>query len=73
MALVHMLYFCAAQYNIHILITHGVGTDNSIADALSRFLVHHFHQLAPRAATNLDTIRAWPIQLLRDSLVTTNL
>ena len=35
MALVRMLYFCAAQNNIHVLVTHVAGTDNSIADALS--------------------------------------
>jgi len=43
MALVRMLYFCTAQHNIHVLVTHVAGTDNSIADALSRFQVHHFH------------------------------
>ena len=37
MALVRMLYFCAAQHNIHVLVTHVAGTDNSIADSLSRF------------------------------------
>lgn len=73
MALVHILYLCAAQYNIHILVTHLAGTDNSIADALSRFQVHRFCQLAPGAATNPDTICAWLIQLLRDSSATTSL
>ena len=67
MAFVCMLYFCAAQYSIHVLVTHIVGTDNSIADALSCFQVHRFRQLAPGAAFNPDSIRAWPIQLLRDS------
>ena len=46
MALVRMLYFCAAQHNIHVLVTHVAGTDNSIVDALSRFQVHRFRQLA---------------------------
>jgi len=72
MSLVRMLYFCAAKYNIHVLITHIAGTDNCIADALSRFQVHRFHQLAPRAASNPDTIRAWPTQLLRDCSATIN-
>ena len=73
MALVCMLYFCAAQYNTHVLVTHLAGTDNSIVDALSCLQVHHFRQLALEAATNPDTIRAWPIQLLRDSSATNNL
>ena len=34
MTLVRMLYFCAAQHNIPVLVTHVAGTDNSIADAL---------------------------------------
>jgi len=35
MVLVRMLYFCIAQHNIHVLVTHVAGTYNSIADALS--------------------------------------
>ena len=31
MALVHMLYFCAAKYNIHVIITHIAGVNNAIA------------------------------------------
>ena len=73
MALVRILYFCVAQYNIHVLVTHLAGTDNFIVDALSRFQVHCFRQLAPEAAANPDTIRAWPIQFLRVSSATTNL
>ena len=69
MALVRMLYFCAAQHNIHIIVTHIDGTNNCIADALSRFQVQCFHRLDPEAANNPDTIRAWPIQFLRDSLI----
>ena len=57
----------------HVIVTHIAGTDNYIADALSRFQVHHFYQLAPRTATNPDTTRAWPIQLLRDCSATINL
>ena len=72
MALVCMLYFCAAQHNIHVLVTHVAGTDNSIADSLSRFQVQCFHKLAPEAAASLDIISAWPIQLLRASSTTTN-
>ena len=40
-SLFHMLYFCAAQYNIHVIVTHIAGTDNCITDALSRFQVRY--------------------------------
>ena len=43
MYLVRMLYFFAAQHNMHI-ISHVVGTDICIADALSCFQVHRFHR-----------------------------
>ena len=66
-----MLYFCAAQHNIHVIITHIDGTSNCIADALSHFQVQHFHKLALEAAKTLDTICAWLIQLLTDFLATT--
>ena len=42
MALVRMLYFCAAKYNIHVIITHIAGVNNAIADALSHFQVTRF-------------------------------
>ena len=34
-----MLYFCAAKYNIQVIITHIAGVNNAIADALSHFQV----------------------------------
>ena len=71
MALVRMLYFCAARHYIHVVITHIDGTTSCIAAALSCFQVQRFHKLAPKAAKTPDTIRAWPIQLLRDSSATT--
>ncbi len=49
MHLVRALFFVAAKYNFHVTITHIAGVDNSIADALSRFLMPKFHQLAPDA------------------------
>ena len=42
MALVRMLYFCAAKYNIHVVITHIAGVNNTIADVLSCFQLTHF-------------------------------
>ena len=71
MALVCMIYFCATQHNIHVLVTHVAETDNSIPDTLFRFQVQHFHKLTLEAAANPDTISAWPIQLLRASSATT--
>ena len=62
MALVRMLYFCATQFDIHVMITHIAGTNNQIADALSRFQTIRFKQLAPQAELLPDTILAWPTQ-----------
>ena len=60
MALVRLLYFCAARYDINVVITHIRGTDNCIADSLSRFQLHRFQVLAPGAQSTPDPIRAWP-------------
>jgi len=60
MSLIRLLPLCAARHNIHVMVTHIAGTDNSIADALSRFQVHRFWQLAPLAASQPDSISAWP-------------
>ena len=49
MTLVRTLYFCAARYNMHIMITHITGTNNCIADAISRFQMDRFRSLAPQA------------------------
>ena len=53
MCLVRLLYFCAACYNIHIMITH-------IADAISRFQMECFRTLAPAAYLQPDPIWALP-------------
>ena len=37
MTLVRTLYFCAARYNMHIMITHIIGINNCIADAIFSF------------------------------------
>ena len=50
MALVSMLYFCAARFDIHIMVTHIAATTNIFADALSCSQVRRFKQLAPNAA-----------------------
>lgn len=72
MALIRMLYFCAAQFNIHVLITHIAGTSNAIADALSRSQMERFRQLAPSAASLPDPIPAWPTQFWTECSFTIN-
>jgi len=72
MALIRLLYFCAARHNIHVFVTHIAGVNNSIADALSRFQVSRFRQLAPQAASQPENIPAWPAHFLKDSSITTS-
>ena len=47
MALVRLLYFCAACYNINVSVQHISGTENKIADAISCFQDIHFRKLVP--------------------------
>ena len=56
MTLVRALYFCTARYNMHIMITHTIGTNNCIADAISRFQMNRFRSLAPHASSHTDPI-----------------
>ncbi len=49
--LVRALFFVAATNNFHVSITHIAGVDNSIADALSRFQMPKFNQLADAEPT----------------------
>ena len=67
MALVRLLYYCAARYNINICIVHIAGVNNVIADCLSRFQQEKFWQLAPLANPIPDTIPVWPIQSFIDA------
>ena len=60
MALVRFLYFCAAHYDINVVITYISGIDNCIADSLSCFQLHRFRELAPEAHPYPDPICAWP-------------
>jgi len=62
MALVHILFYCAAQNNFNICVQHIPGVDNVIADALSRFQQDRFRRLAPKANLHPDNIPAWPQQ-----------
>ena len=67
MALVHLLYYCAARYNIYVCIVHIAGVNNDIADCLSRFQQDKFRQLAPRANPVPDNIPVWPTQSFIDA------
>ena len=62
MALVCLLYFRAAQYNINVCVIHIPGAHNYIADALSHFQMIKFYQLVPMARQTPDPIPAWPPQ-----------
>ena len=61
-ALIRMLYFCAAHNNFNVCIQHISSIKNNIADALSRFQHHRFRNLAPNANLQPDIIPAWPQQ-----------
>ena len=49
MHLVRSIFFSAATNNYTVLVTHIVGTNNSIADSLSRLQISRFRRLAPTA------------------------
>ena len=56
MSLVRTLHFIAATNNFHIRISHIQGTDNTIADALSRGQMSFFRQLVPDADLTMTQI-----------------
>ena len=62
MALVRMLYFCAAHNNFTVCVQHIPSEQNDIADALSHFQLQRFRRVAPRANPHPDVILAWPQQ-----------
>nr|XP_006822618.1 PREDICTED: uncharacterized protein LOC100377439 [Saccoglossus kowalevskii] len=59
MQLIRAIFLTAASSNFHVMITHIRGTDNNIADALSRLQMNQFHSLAPHATTKqiIDYLR----------------
>ena len=67
MALVRMLFFCAAHNNFNVCVQHIPGVNNVIADALSRFQQDRFRKLAPKANLHPDNIPAWPQQAFIDA------
>ena len=72
MALVKMLYCCAAKFDINVMIVHIAGSNNTIADALSRFQATRYYQLASLAAPHPDNVLAWPTQFWMDSTMNIN-
>ena len=56
MSLIRKIYFLAAKLQFTISFKHIMGTFNPIADALSRFQVHRFQQLAPFADSIATTV-----------------
>nr|XP_002739190.1 PREDICTED: uncharacterized protein LOC100369835 [Saccoglossus kowalevskii] len=56
MSLVRAIFFTAANGNFHVMIAHIRGTNNSIADSLSRLQMKQFRQLVPDAATEPVTL-----------------
>ena len=56
MHLVRSIFFCAASHQFSVLVSHIRGTDNSIADALSRFQMLRSRQLAPLADLEPTTL-----------------
>ena len=63
MALIRKLFFLAAQNNFTVNVSHIKGTNNAIADALSRLQLHKFRQLAPMASLHPTPIpaEAWKV------------
>lgn len=49
MHLVCSIFFSAATHHYTVLVTHIAGTNNSIADSLSRLQITLFRRLAPTA------------------------
>ena len=72
MALVNMLYFCTAHFDIHVMVTHIAGTTNVIADAISHLQIGHFKQLTPSVADLPDPMPAWPTQFWTDCSFSTS-
>lgn len=50
MQLVRVLYYVAASHNVTVSIAHIAGTDNSVADALSRGMLQKLQYLRPYAS-----------------------
>ena len=49
MKIIRNLFFFLVKRNVNITLEHVYGYNNSKADALSRFQVHRFQEMAPHA------------------------
>ena len=56
MDLVRGLTLCTLRHNFYFRAVHVLGSNNNIADSLSRFQMERFYQLAPHANTTPDPI-----------------
>lgn len=56
MSLIRTLLFITATHNIHLHVTHIAGSDNVLADALSRAQVPVFKRLCPQARSSPDIL-----------------
>ena len=68
MFLVRKLYFFAAQAGFSISLKHIMGINNSTADALSRFQVHRFREVAPEAEAQPTILPNAVTQLLQEAV-----
>ncbi|XP_006821480.1 uncharacterized protein LOC102808314 [Saccoglossus kowalevskii] len=59
MTLVWAIFFKAAKSNFHVMVTHIRGTNNNVADALSRLQIQRFRQIAPEAAKQPVSIQEY--------------
>ena len=73
MGLVHLLYFCAAKYNINVCITYIPGNNNDIDDCLSRYKQDKFQMLAPKVNYAQDITPAWPTNSFTEASCNTSL
>ena len=60
----------AIKHNFLVRARHMPGISNAIADALSRFQVQHFRELAPQADQTPCTILPFADDPLRDEVLT---
>ena len=49
MRVIRAIFFRAAKLNLHIILAHVAGVDNTDADMLSRFQVQEFRSRNPQA------------------------
>ena len=54
MALVWLLSFCAACYNINVSVQHISGSENKIVHAISHFSEHLFQEIGSRCRGNTN-------------------